>query len=415
MRRASLLKTLLVTAVLLGMTSSNAIAIEVCYDYAIWRLTGNDPRPESYPYKGTTSVTELMTALRQKNYEKVDPVPKASELRADDVVIIPGHVGYVTAPNAIDHFIQVEGTTLYTAKNPIGIRYPTDQLPRYPRNAEGEPVKGGFFEGDTLDKFMTVRPFRPATTYEVWRQKARRPTEERYGPYSVGVGQWSDTGLRIRKDQRVRVEASGTWRYKDPPNIEFGPDGGGYWRWFVLKGKVGDHLFDLGSSGSGIANQDGVLQLGAPATVNMGHGDEKGLDGRFLVYVFTLAGSGVPTGGADAEPATGSLADAGGRRPAPASGCDVSGRWNFSIENFGSSVYIFTAEGGGRWAAREEGMGWATGTATVAGNQLRIEWTTGTAGREPTRSSSIRDAMVETEPSSSREEGAARDRRESSG
>jgi len=181
----------------------SASAIEVCYDYAIWRLTGDDPRPVDYPRRGVTGIPDLRAALEKKNYGKVVPTPKASELRADDVVIIPGHVGYVTAPNAIDHFIQVEGTTLYTDRNPLGIRYPARELPRYPRNAEGQPVKGGFFEGDSLQTFMTVRPFRPATTYEVWRQTARQSTAD-----TRFVGSWV---CQCKITILLKADRTGAW------------------------------------------------------------------------------------------------------------------------------------------------------------------------------------------------------------
>jgi len=150
--------------------AGSGYAIEVCYDYAIWRLTGIDPKPKGDTTPGTTPRKTMFDKLEAKHYEKVVPTPKASELRADDVILLDGHVGYVTAPNAIDHFIQIEGTT---HKGYRGVtRYSANELPRYPTR-DGQPVRGGFFEGDSLQTFLTVRPFKPATTYEVWRQKAR--------------------------------------------------------------------------------------------------------------------------------------------------------------------------------------------------------------------------------------------------
>ena len=128
MRRQMLVASIVALAVM--GSASSAYAIEVCYDYVIWRLTGTDRRPplrkDNVPQKGQTGRKDLEDVLKDNLYKKVEPTPKASGLRADDVVIIPGHVGYVTAPNAIDHFIQVEGTTVSTTKSPVGgYRYPT--------------------------------------------------------------------------------------------------------------------------------------------------------------------------------------------------------------------------------------------------------------------------------------------------
>lgn len=112
------------------------------------------------------------------------------------------------------------------------------------------------------------------------------PDEKKYGPYTVTPGKWTSTGLSFKKGQQMRVEASGTWKYKEGLKTEFGPGGGGYWGWFVLKAKFNEQMFDVGTKGGGSAPEDAELELGAPATVRMGHGDEAGLEGAYIVYVF---------------------------------------------------------------------------------------------------------------------------------
>lgn len=127
---------------------------------------------------------------------------------------------------------------------------------------ESEPIKAG-----------------PAVT-------GRTPGEKAYGPFSVSPGVWVPAGIQITKGQQVRVEATGKWRYKEPPHTEVSPDGGGYWGWWVLKVKIGEELQNVGSKGSAVARDSGSLFLGAPATAKMGHAEEKALEGSFTVRVF---------------------------------------------------------------------------------------------------------------------------------
>ena len=113
------------------------------------------------------------------------------------------------------------------------------------------------------------------------------PGEKMYGPFIVTPGAWHSTGLTLKKGQSFRVKASGIIQYKDPPNTQNTPDGGGYWGWWQLKGKIGEQLIGLGSKGSGTANADGTIELGAPATVKMGHAEEKALEGNYTVYIYS--------------------------------------------------------------------------------------------------------------------------------
>lgn len=67
---------------------------------------------------------------------------------------------------------------------------------------------------------------------------------------------------------------------------------------------------------------------------------------------------------------------AGAGAPSGSGRCDAAGRWNFQIDGEVSSVYTLTAQGYNRYTASESGMGNATGTATLTGTRLRIDWTT---------------------------------------
>lgn len=59
-------------------------------------------------------------------------------------------------------------------------------------------------------------------------------------------------------------------------------------------------------------------------------------------------------------------------------GCDVGppARWRMTDDQNNQSVWTFTPSGGGRYAAREEGLGNATGTAVVSGTRMRLDWST---------------------------------------
>src|SRR5262245_30272798 len=138
MRRAYALGALATVAFLASVTSARAI--EVCYDYAIYRLTGTDPRPPgSDTNLPASSRADMEKALDKAGYKVVTPRPSGRELKPDDIVLVPGHVGYVNAPNAIDHFVQRQGETIRTTRhpNPSAHRYPAENLPG-PLNDEND-------------------------------------------------------------------------------------------------------------------------------------------------------------------------------------------------------------------------------------------------------------------------------------
>lgn len=204
-------KTLRATGVVLLSTlllpAPSAYAIQVCYDYVIYRLTGVDPRPPGHPAEHGSSIVDMKATLKKREYELVIPSPGSSEIKPDDVILVAGHVGYVTARNAIDHFVQVEGTSRHS------IKYPAGALPANPKDSNGNSVRGGFFAGDTLDRFMT-RPFSPVTTYEVYRRKSKE--KQRSSDYTglasltvddlAQVGQWRDGSLITESRAELTID-----------------------------------------------------------------------------------------------------------------------------------------------------------------------------------------------------------------
>jgi hypothetical protein len=178
-----------------------AHAIQVCYDYVYSRLTGTDPTPPGGPgqYLGRDTVTRYLT---QRGYQPLAVPPPGDQLQQGDVILVPGHVGFVNGPDNIDHFIQVEGTSR------SGVKYDTGTLPHH-TTLGGQ--RGGFFKGDTLAGFLS-RPFRTPDRYVVWRRGAQGGL----------VGTWN--GIFERQDTHqtggVRTEFTltngqlGGWHYQ---------------------------------------------------------------------------------------------------------------------------------------------------------------------------------------------------------
>ncbi len=91
-------------------------------------------------------------------------------------------------------------------------------------------------------------------------------TRRKYGPFAVPWGSWFSTGAQIKKGESFSVKATGAYRSVNQ-NTDVktcGPDGCGPWRFFVLKAKIGTQMMDVGSSGGGTADQDGMIELGSP-------------------------------------------------------------------------------------------------------------------------------------------------------
>lgn len=79
-----------------------------------------------------------------------------------------------------------------------------------------------------------------------------------------------------------------------------------------------------------------------------------------LVLIILL---GIASAGVDAAPRRGNL--------------DISGKWKCTVQRLGTSTWIFTPLGNGRYSAVEHGMGNATGLVQFNGTQITLNFTTG--------------------------------------
>ena len=116
----------------------------------------------------------------------------------------------------------------------------------------------------------------------------------KYGPFSVPPGVWVKTGIALEEGDSFSVTVTGFFKYKDHPFTEFGPGGNVLGR-FVLKGKIGKQLINVGGGGGGTANAAGKLELGAPSWEKMGEGEEPGLDRAYAFKVTVCVIPGVRT------------------------------------------------------------------------------------------------------------------------
>ncbi|MEP6742432.1 MAG: PAN domain-containing protein [bacterium] len=87
------------------------------------------------------------------------------------------------------------------------------------------------------------------------------------GAITIKPGAWVSTGVFLKKGQIAAITATGTMRYKEGQRIAFPPGGDMYGVW-SLKAKVGSQIVDVSGRGEITANEDGELQLGAPAREN---------------------------------------------------------------------------------------------------------------------------------------------------
>jgi hypothetical protein len=193
-------------AALIVTQATPALAIQVCYDYVAYRLTGVDPAPPGRPDKPYQS-DKTLKALMGKNYALVSPPPAGHQLQKGDVIFLPGHVGIANGPNNIDHFIILYGTSTK------GLRYVATSPPGF--DSKSGRV-GGLYRGDTLAQFR-MRQFSaqrsgvPAS-YEVWRQKAQYVKGRRLiGPVNIPARNATATavGITLEKGKAYFVEGQG--------------------------------------------------------------------------------------------------------------------------------------------------------------------------------------------------------------
>jgi len=91
--------------------------------------------------------------------------------------------------------------------------------------------------------------------------------QEKECPIEVMPGEWKSTGIMVRKDQQISVEATGLFYYKDHRN-EMTAKGDMYGTWRLVA-KIGDKTESVGEKWRFYAEADGVLQFGAPVRENL--------------------------------------------------------------------------------------------------------------------------------------------------
>jgi hypothetical protein len=125
---------------------------------------------------------------------------------------------------------------------------------------------------DTVNKPRVVKaPSKPAQSE--WKEYT----------FNVRTGSWQGTGISLKKDEFFKVEASGKIFLDN--GFESGPGGGGYWRWWILHGKIGDKIFPIGSGGWEHAPADGTLELGIPRNGGVHNPEDNGFRGAYVVKV----------------------------------------------------------------------------------------------------------------------------------
>jgi len=122
-------------------------------------------------------------------------------------------------------------------------------------------------------------------------KEQKNPQEIDAGVFVVTSKDWAGTGVAVQKGDGVRVVADGQFVSASDPNFKFGPGGGGYWTWWVLKTKVGKQMQDVGTRGGMYIEEDGTLELGAPRVARFFEGDGADLGGFFRVHVFIRPGT----------------------------------------------------------------------------------------------------------------------------
>jgi len=159
-------KKLLILVLTFSVFSLHAIV--VCHDYALYRVSGKDPRPLSLGIKSGIGVNTLRDSLLQRGYKMFpysnaiqNPETAGKFLRPGDVLIYKDdHSGVVNNNKLIDHFLQVFGKS--------GTIYPCDSLPK---NKDLGGTAGGLYENETLVDFLQ-RPFnKTGPRLEVWRKQ----------------------------------------------------------------------------------------------------------------------------------------------------------------------------------------------------------------------------------------------------
>jgi hypothetical protein len=184
------------------------------------------------------------------------------------------------APFDCHHFPDAQ-QSLHTLRDRI------NELEEKMRRGAGSPmISAGLVAG-----FMALPDLRSPATDTVSKPRvAQAPTKptgdvaSKVYTFTVTAGQWHPTGLQLKKGQGFDVKATGKLIGSD--GFEVGPDGGGYWRWWILHGKIGDKIFPIGSGGYERAPEDGQLELGIPRVGGKHVPEDANFNGAYIVKIY---------------------------------------------------------------------------------------------------------------------------------
>ena len=192
-----LLTLLLFAGVLITFLTCPARALEVCHDYAFYRVSVyENVAPYAVPEANGTSLGGIQTWLENTaKYERVRPAwqvnddsPPPVALKPGDVILklvgALGHAGFVNAQGTIDHYLQIyDGPTRqrHDPKVFIPSRCPDASTPLSDNSCGGwrtdrytgqiVPFCCGLFVGDTWASFLGRQGDWKGAYFEVWRER----------------------------------------------------------------------------------------------------------------------------------------------------------------------------------------------------------------------------------------------------
>ena len=130
--------------------------------------------------------------------------------------------------------------------------------------------------------------------YTIFLKKKTPPVEkneQKYGPFSADLKGWASTGVHITKGGNFRTETTGDIiTYVEPGTnkiVEMHPDGFGYWGWFVLAVRINKQIIHVGSKGGGIADEEGVIEVGVPQVNGFHPDDGPPKSGAFKIFIYS--------------------------------------------------------------------------------------------------------------------------------
>jgi hypothetical protein len=211
--------TLLLTVV----PVSSAYAIQVCYDYALYRaaqlqgIAGCDPTPGGIAPNKYLSAGALQTRLTKLGYRNVSGndaatfgkqmfgTPGFAEqyLKPGDVVFLRSdHVGFVTPDKRVAHFIQLPGTSRTNMAFDA-----TAVLPPPTKATVGTvELQGGLFQSDDVRTFLNDRTHAKGGGVLVMRPQAPAAPDARQAACPTpNTGNMDSATLKVPNDKPERV------------------------------------------------------------------------------------------------------------------------------------------------------------------------------------------------------------------